>query len=153
MCAIAGIVGYIPQSKEVDAMMATMQRRGPDGNGKYQDKDCTLLHTRLAIIDPQGGQQPMAAQTAEERYCIVYNGEIYNTEEIRAELKLLGHDFRGHSDTEVVLHAFMQWKEACVDRLNGIFAFAVWCEKEQRLFLARDRIGVKPLFYALVNLV
>lgn len=151
MCAIAGIVGYIPQSKEVGAMMATMQRRGPDGSGKYQNKDCTLLHTRLAIIDPQGGQQPMAAQMAEEQYIIVYNGEIYNTEEICAELKLLGHHFRGHSDTEVVLHAFIQWKEACVDRLNGIFAFAVWCEREQRLFLARDRIGVKPLFYAIMN--
>lgn len=151
MCAIAGIVGYIPQSKEIDAMMATMQRRGPDGNGKYRNTDCTLLHTRLAIIDPQGGQQPMTAQVGTQRYAIIYNGEIYNTEEIRSELTQLGHDFIGHSDTEVVLHAFMQWKEACVDRLNGIFAFAVWCEREQRLFLARDRIGVKPLFYSIVG--
>ena len=126
-----------------------MARRGPDGNGIYRTDECTLLHSRLAIIDPEGGAQPMTLDWAGERYTLVYNGELYNTEELRRELLALGHCFAGHSDTEVVLHSFAQWGEGAVERFNGIFAFGVWMENGKKLFLARDRIGVKPLFYAL----
>ena len=105
------------------------------------------MHARLAIIDPEGGAQPMILDWAGERYVLVYNGELYNTEQVRRELINEGHVFAGHSDTEVVLHAYAQWSEACLDRFNGIFAFAVLEERSGKLFLARDRIGVKPLFY------
>ena len=128
-------------------MLATMKRRGPDDRGIYEKGDCCLLHSRLAIIDPAGGRQPMVLDWAGERYVLVYNGELYNTRELRKELEGLGHVFQGHSDTEVLLHAYVAYGEGCLDRLNGIFAFAVWEEKGERLFLARDRIGVKPLFY------
>ena len=147
MCAIAGMVGLVPTADTVQKMLMTMQRRGPDGNGIYMGDGCTLLHTRLAIIDPAGGAQPMDMQWAGERYRLVYNGELYNTEELRSQLQALGHQFRGHSDTEVVLHAYAHWGRDCLIRFNGIFALAVWEEKRRRLFLARDRIGVKPLFY------
>lgn len=147
MCAIAGIVGLPVQTETTQKMLKTMVRRGPDGNGIFTGESCTLLHSRLAIIDPAGGAQPMALEWAGERYVLVYNGELYNTEELRLELKILGHCFEGHSDTEVVLHAYAQWGGGCVERFNGIFAMAVWEVKRRRLFLARDRIGVKPLFY------
>lgn len=147
MCAIAGMVGLPVTEETVRKMLKTMERRGPDGNGVHVDKGCTLLHSRLAIIDPQGGGQPMTLEWAGERYILVYNGELYNTEEIRQELRATGHSFRGHSDTEVVLHAYAQWGSGCVHRFNGIFAMAVWEENRRRLFLARDRIGVKPLFF------
>ncbi len=149
MCAIAGMIGLQPQQTTIEKMLKTMQRRGPDGQGVYQKQDATLLHTRLAIIDPDGGRQPMVLQWADETYILVYNGELYNTEEIRNSLLRLGHSFISHSDTEVLLHAYAQWGKDCVLRLNGIFAFAVWEEHHRRLFLARDRIGVKPLFYKL----
>ena len=148
MCAIAGLIGLKSDDAICRKLLATMHRRGPDGNGTYQHEFCTLLHARLAIIDPEGGKQPMDLEFSGQRYCIVYNGELYNTEEIRYELLKLGHRFIGHSDTEVVLHAYAQWKEGCLRKFNGIFAFGVWEEQERRLFLARDRIGVKPLFYS-----
>lgn len=147
MCGIAGAVGLKLDDQTADQMLKTMVRRGPDGNGIYRKEDCTLLHSRLAIIDPEGGQQPMVVEWAGERYIIVYNGELYNTEEIRKILTASGHTFTTHSDTEVVLHAYCHWGEKCLQNLNGIFAFAVWEEKRKRLFLARDRMGVKPLFY------
>ena len=149
MCAIAGMVGLLPTANTVQKMLKTMQRRGPDGNGVYMGDGCTLLHSRLSIIDPAGGAQPMVMEWAGERYRLVYNGELYNTQELRSQLEELGHQFRGHSDTEVVLHAYAHWGRDCLIRLNGIFALAVWEEKRRRLFLARDRIGVKPLFYKL----
>ena len=124
-----------------------MSRRGPDGNGMYLSGECTLLHSRLAIIDPENGKQPMHLSFRGEDYTIVYNGELYNTRQIRVELEKAGHQFQGHSDTEVLLHAYAHWGSGCMEKLNGIFAFAVWEEKAKRLFLARDRIGVKPLFY------
>ena len=151
MCAIAGIIGLEASQKILERMKETMARRGPDGNGIYREGNCALLHTRLAVIDPEGGRQPMACTQGNDMYVLVYNGELYNTQELRQELTQKGYVFEGHSDTEVVLKAFLCWGEACVDRFNGIFAFAVWCEREQRLFLARDRIGVKPLFYAQRN--
>ncbi len=147
MCAIAGILGLGCDEAVQQAMLATMARRGPDGNGVFQEKDCTLLHARLAVIDPAGGAQPMVLHQGKETWVLIYNGELYNTEEIRRELLTLGHQFHGHSDSEVLLHAFAQWEEGCLERLNGIYAFAVWQKSKGRLFLARDRMGVKPLFF------
>ena len=141
MCGIAGIIGLTAGDDIQKKILATMARRGPDGNGVFQDGTCTLLHSRLAIIDPAGGSQPMTAAG----HTIIYNGELYNTEELRTELQKLGHRFLTRCDTEVVLHGFLQWGESCVEKFNGIFAFVVW--DGRRLFLARDRIGVKPLFY------
>ena len=118
-----------------------MVRRGPDGDGVYFGEGCTLLHSRLAVIDPLGGAQPMELEDGAKRFVMVYNGELYNTPELRAELERLGHRFRETSDTEVLIHAFAQWGEGCLERLNGIFSFAVWMAQERRLFLARDRLG------------
>ena len=147
MCGIAGMISLPTDENTTQRMLQTMHRRGPDERGIYSDDDCTLLHCRLAIIDLSGGKQPMELNWHGEQYVLVYNGELYNTEELRQELFKFGHHFEGHSDTEVVLHSYAQWGEACVDRFNGIFAFAVWEVRKKRLFLARDRIGVKPLFY------
>lgn len=147
MCAISGIIGLPADAGTIDAMLSTMRRRGPDGQGVFQEADVTLLHGRLAIIDPEGGKQPMELNWAGERYVLVYNGELYNTEELRHGLLENGHRFLGHSDTEVVLHAYAEYGDGCVEKLNGIFAFGIWEQKKRRLFLARDRIGVKPLFY------
>ncbi len=147
MCAIAGIIGLPADEKTLGAMLQSMHRRGPDAEGIYSAEEATLLHARLIIRDPEGGKQPMHLTWAGEKYTIVYNGELYNTEEIRKELEEAGHTFLGYSDTEVVLHAYAQYGEGCLLRFNGIFAFGIWEEKRKRLFLARDRIGVKPLFY------
>ena len=149
MCAIAGILNLNPSQATVDAMGGTMRRRGPDAFGVFRDRETTLLHARLSVIDPAGGGQPMTLTWEGEEYTVVYNGELYNTQQLRRELQKLGHEFMGHSDTEVLLHGYAQWGKQVVERLNGIFAFAVWEGKGRRLFLARDRIGVKPLFYAL----
>lgn len=147
MCGIAGFVGLDYDGSTLDRMLASMKRRGPDDSGKYTFGLGCLLHSRLAIIDIDGGQQPMNLDWNRETYTIVYNGELYNTDEIRETLVQLGHKFVGHSDTEVVLHSYAQWSDSCVDKFNGIFAFAVWENKNKRLFIARDRMGVKPLFY------
>ena len=147
MCGIAGMVGLpIP---DTDRMLNTMIRRGPDGGGKFVDADCCLLHRRLAIIDLAGGAQPMTRTFGERAYTVVYNGELYNTLELRRRLQDLGHTFLTRSDTEVLLCAYVQWGEGCLAELNGIFAFAVWEHQSRRLFIARDKIGVKPLFYML----
>ena len=129
MCAIAGILGLNVDDVTAKQMLGSMLRRGPDGTGVYQEEICTQLEG--------------------EHYTLVYNGELYNTAELRRDLEKEGHEFEGHSDTEVVLHAYARWGEGCLEKLNGIFSFAVWEKKKMRLFLARDRIGVKPLFYKL----
>lgn len=147
MCAIAGILGLRYDEKIIQKMLSSMACRGPDGNGVAMTAGACLLHTRLAIIDPKGGKQPMQFSWQGKNYTLVYNGELYNTDELRNQLKRLGHVFDGHSDTEVLLHAFAQWEEGCLEKLNGIFAFAVLERKTGKLFLARDRMGVKPLFY------
>lgn len=149
MCAIAGILDLPVSRLTSDNMLLTMRRRGPDSTGYFQKQGCTLLHARLAVIDPLGGAQPMTWCRGDETYTIVYNGELYNTWELRDELIKCGHVFKGHSDTEVLLHAYGQWGEGCLEKCNGIFAFGIWEHKAQRLYLARDRIGVKPLFYKL----
>ncbi len=147
MCAISGMIGLTATPETIQTMLMTMHRRGPDGTGIYQDENAALLHCRLAIIDPQGGKQPMELSWGGEDYVLIYNGELYNTQELRHDLLACGHQFLGHSDTEVVLHAYAEFGENCVTRFNGIFAFAVWEKRRRRLFLARDRIGVKPLFF------
>ena len=147
MCAIAGILGLDADSATVTAMLETMKRRGPDGSGVYHFEDVLLLHSRLAVIDPKGGKQPMELHWNEKNYTLVYNGELYNTEQLRQELARLGHTFHGHSDTEVVLHAYAEFGPNCLEKFNGIYAFAVFEQENRRIFLARDRAGVKPLFF------
>ena len=147
MCAIAGTVSMAISEDTYRRMLQSMERRGPDASGIWQHEDTALLHSRLAIIDPEGGKQPMELSFGGEYYVLVYNGELYNTQEVRNELVRFGHTFTGHSDTEVVLHAYAQWGSGCLSKFNGIFAFGVWEKNRKRLFLGRDRIGVKPLFY------
>lgn len=147
MCAIAGIIGLNTDNVTLAKMFETMTRRGPDATGLCLVESGWLLHARLAVIDPAGGQQPMRLHFGQEEYTIVYNGELYNTPELRRKLEQFGHQFVGHSDTEVLLHAYAQWGEDCLEKLNGIFAFAVWERNSKQLFIARDRMGVKPLFF------
>ena len=151
MCAIAGIIGMDKSDVTIRKMLKTMNRRGPDDADVHTFAQGCLLHARLTVIDPEGGKQPMSAGIGGEEFTIVYNGELYNAPELRRELEMLGHRFKGHSDTEVLLHSYMQWGRMCLDKLNGIFAFAVWENTKKRLFLARDRMGVKPLFFAEKN--
>ncbi len=154
MCAIAGFVSYNGQrldERQIDAMLDTMKQRGPDENGVRRYSCADLLHARLAVIDVEHGKQPMTVRYSDAEYTLVYNGELYNTDEVRDELKRGGMSFDSRSDTEVVLKAFAVWGCECVKKFNGIFAIAVWNESEKTLFLARDHFGVKPLFYALAG--
>ncbi len=147
MCGIAGIHG--PQEDAwIGAMNALQIYRGPDGSGLFRDRDASLslAMRRLAIIDPDGGVQPMS--TEDGRYTIVFNGEIFNAPELRGELEAKGCRFQtDHSDTEVILNYYALEGEAMVERLNGMFAFAVYDRDKQRLFCARDRAGIKPFYY------
>lgn len=150
MCGIGGFVDYDRDARDFGSVAARMLRtltpRGPDAGGQWGDLDATLVHRRLIVIDPEGGQQPMVSPDGNT--ILVYNGELYNTEDIRRDLLSCGHTFRGHSDTEVVLHAFLEWGTDAFPRFNGIYAFALWQANERRLTLCRDRLGVKPLFIA-----
>ncbi|MCL2398719.1 MAG: asparagine synthase (glutamine-hydrolyzing) [Defluviitaleaceae bacterium] len=147
MCGIAGIIGcnnpYF--SKDIQGLL---QRRGSDQKGLYEKDLVTLIHTRLKVTDLNHGQQPMIFSEGDFEIALICNGNLYNAQELRIELKNLGHKFTSLSDTEVLLHAYVEWQEKCVERLNGTFAFAVWENHNKRLFFARDRMGVKPLFYA-----
>ncbi|WP_031296870.1 asparagine synthase (glutamine-hydrolyzing) [Pseudogulbenkiania ferrooxidans] len=152
MCGIAGWVSFERDLREQRAVAETMTRtmalRGPDDEGLWLDRHAALGHRRLSIIDLEGGRQPMTAdEDGKTLACLVYTGEVYNFQELRRELQGLGHAFRTRSDTEVVLRAYLQWGEAMLGRLNGMYAFALWDAREQRLLLARDRMGVKPLYY------
>jgi asparagine synthase (glutamine-hydrolysing) len=151
MCGISGWINFSERINDKDGIIKDMARaltnRGPDAEGFWVSAHALLGHRRLVVVDPEGGAQPMTLQHGAESYVLVYNGELYNTEDIRRDLLVLGHSFQGWSDTEVLLHAYAQWGGQCLERLNGIFAFGIWDEKNERLFLARDRIGVKPLFY------
>ena len=148
MCGIAGVIGKVPDKEGQQRMLATMYRRGPDGSGVFEGRNCILLHTRLAIIDPVGGAQPMEYKLGDKKYVITYNGELYNTEDLRRELIKMGHVLFTHSDTEVLLHGYVQWGKDVLEKLNGIYAFAVWEVHSSKLFAARDRMGVKPFFYS-----
>lgn len=151
MCGIAGEISSGKALHGYDEKYINMQKvlnnRGPDQNGIYCDGTAALIHDRLSVIDIENGRQPMIFKDGEAEFVLIYNGELYNTDEIRAELVSQGYSFSGHSDTEVVLKAYACWGEKCLDKFNGIFAFAVWEKHNKRLFLARDRIGVKPLFF------
>lgn len=150
MCGIGGFVDYERDARRggpiLHGMKRTLTPRGPDAEGTYFDEDAALVHRRLIVIDPEGGKQPM--HSPDRNTIIIYNGELYNTSELRTELMSRGHEFVGHSDTEVLLHAYLEWKTDAFARLNGIFAFAIWEKRERRLTLCRDRLGVKPLFFA-----
>ncbi|MCW2947459.1 MAG: asparagine synthetase [Actinoallomurus sp.] len=148
MCGITGWVDYerdlTAEHATALAMTRTMALRGPDGEGVWIDPHVALGHRRLAVIDVAGGAQPMSEGPA----TIVYSGEAYNFRELRRELEAAGHRFRTHSDTEVVLQAYLRWGADLVDRLNGMFAFAIWDRRTEELLLIRDRMGIKPLYYA-----
>lgn len=150
MCGIGGFVDYERDACRggpiLHGMKRTLTPRGPDAEGTYFDEDAALVHRRLIVIDPEGGKQPM--HSPDRNTIIIYNGELYNTPELRTELMSRGHEFVGHSDTEVLLHAYLEWKTDAFARLNGIFACAIWEKRERRLTLCRDRLGVKPLFFA-----
>lgn len=155
---MCGITGWIDWKKNlthasavVERMTETLAPRGPDASGTWLSPHCAFGHRRLSVIDPENGAQPMIRQDERGTFVIVYNGEIYNAIELRQELRCRGHRFQTKCDTEVVLAAYMEWGADSVEKLNGIFAYAVWNSAEQRLFLARDRLGVKPLFYAFTD--
>lgn len=148
MCGIAGIItgNYDLREKKplIERISSTLKMRGPDAKGEYVTESTALIHRRLSVIDVERGAQPMHFG----KYVIVYNGEIYNTDEVRNVLKTYGYEFETHCDTEVVLKAYDKWQEESVKKLNGIFAYAVYNKEDGSLFLARDRIGVKPCFYS-----
>jgi asparagine synthase (glutamine-hydrolysing) len=155
MCGISGIINYekniIEERKRIQSMNDALIHRGPDAFGYYYHENALLGHRRLIVIDPKGGQQPMTYKYQFYEYTIVYNGELYNTEEVRKELIENGYYFDSYSDTEVILKAYALWGEDCVLHFNGIFAFAIWESLSKTIFLARDRVGVKPLFYINAN--
>jgi len=151
---MCGITGWIHWERDlrtqdiiVEKMAQTLDHRGPDEKGMWISPRAALVHRRLIVIDPQGGKQPMVKKNGAGTFVIVYNGELYNTQELRNILEKKGYIFTTRSDTEVILNSYIEWKEECVHYLNGIFAFAVWSERDQSLYIARDRFGVKPLFY------
>ncbi|UMZ73818.1 asparagine synthase (glutamine-hydrolyzing) [Natranaerofaba carboxydovora] len=155
---MCGIVGWLypgkdmsEEKKEIKKMTGRLMKRGPDDFNIWSNQNIAFGHTRLEVVDPEFGKQPMTKKEKDSTYTIVYNGELYNTEEIRRKLKNKGYKFNSHSDTEVLLTSYIEWEEECLEILNGIFAFAIWHERKKRLFLARDRLGVKPLFYSNKN--
>ncbi|NQD94527.1 asparagine synthase (glutamine-hydrolyzing), partial [Pseudomonas sp. CrR25] len=153
---MCGITGWLSYSQNLEAQRDTLQRmtdtmalRGPDAGGLWIDGPVGLGHRRLSIIDLEGGRQPMTVMHGglREVAAITYSCEVYNFRELRTELQRLGHRFETRSDTEVVLRAYVEWAEAFVERLNGMYAFAIWNLRSQELLLIRDRMGVKPLYY------
>ena len=155
MCGIVGFTNYDGNMRNEEAgrvlsnMNNTLSKRGPDENGIYIKEDICIAHRRLIVIDPEGGKQPMICKYLGNTYVITYNGQIYNTKELRKTLIDSGFTFEGHCDTEVLLKAFIYYGYNVVNHLNGIFAFAIWNEGKKELFLARDHFGVKPLFYSI----
>ena len=153
MCGIAGKFNFgdnAPVSRELIARMNVAQaHRGPDGSGEYFDRGIGLAHRRLSILDVEGGHQPMTNE--DNTIWIVFNGEIYNFPELRDRLEAKGHKFRSHCDTEAIVHLYEDLGENCVDELRGMFAFAIWDSRQEKLFIARDRLGIKPLHYAVLN--
>jgi asparagine synthase (glutamine-hydrolysing) len=153
---MCGICGYVSKQKTDDNlnilnMTSTLASRGPDNLDISICDNTYLGHTRLSIIDLDSGNQPMEKILNNEKYVIVYNGELYNFKEIKETLISLGHSFSTNSDTEVILTAYIEYKEKCLDLFNGIYAFAIYSENDKSLFLARDRLGIKPLFYTFAN--
>ena len=151
MCGIVGFVNYkknISNYKDIlSNMNNTLSNRGPDEQGFYIKENVALAHKRLIVIDPEGGKQPMIEKYSFGEYVIVYNGQIYNTKELRHTLEENGFSFDGHCDTEVLLKSYIYYGNEVAKHLNGIFSFAIWNSQKQELFLARDHFGVKPLYY------
>ena len=150
MCGFTGfLTRSTPDVNALHAMGDTIRHRGPDEEGYYTDGQCAIAHRRLSIIDLANGQQPMTSPDG--RFVLAFNGEIYNFQEIREELVALGHTFLTHSDTEVILHGFMEWGAAVTPKLRGMFAFVIWDKQERSLYGARDPFGIKPFYYADMN--
>ncbi|MFF3634369.1 asparagine synthase (glutamine-hydrolyzing) [Streptomyces sp. NPDC002250] len=151
MCGITGWVSYdrdlTTEATALHAMTETMACRGPDDRGTWSEGPVALGHRRLAIIDLPGGRQPMSVSTPEGAVALVYSGETYNFTELRRELERRGHGFTTDSDTEVVLHGYLEWGDAVAERLNGMYAFAVWDGRHDKLVMVRDRMGIKPFYY------
>ena len=153
MCGIAGLINHEPESR-IGGMLRAIEHRGRDDEGvwtseaiNHEGQQVCLGHRRLSIIDTSSaGHEPMVS--ADGRLVITFNGEIYNYRELRQELLGKGHQFRTQTDTEVLLAAWSEWGEASLDRLNGMFAFALWDDRDHALFLVRDHVGIKPLYYA-----
>ncbi|MFS4094620.1 asparagine synthase (glutamine-hydrolyzing) [Streptomyces sp. AF1A] len=152
MCGITGWVSFdrdlTTEATTLDAMTETMACRGPDDRGTWAEGPAALGHRRLAIIDLPGGRQPMSVRTPEGAVALVYSGEAYNFTELRRELEGRGHRFTTDSDTEVVLHGYLEWDDAVAERLNGMYAFAVWDGRRGKLVMIRDRMGIKPFYYS-----
>ena len=155
MCGFVGIVNLkenLDSKKDyLISMNNTLGKRGPDECGYYTDSNILLAHRRLSVIDPEGGKQPMTFKYNGNTYVIVYNGQIYNTKELKETLMQNHIKLETHSDTEILLKSYVFYKEEIVNKLNGIFAFAIWNEKERKLFIARDHFGVKPLYYTIYD--
>ena len=155
MCGIAGWINFSENLKSnstiIKRMTETLERRGPDSEGVYESENVLLGHRRLIVVDPEGGKQPMIKIIHGSKYVLVYNGELYNTEELRKNLLEEGYAFDSYSDTEVLLMSYIAWGVECIKKFNGIFAFAIYDEDKGRVFLARDQMGVKPLFYSINN--
>ena len=151
MCGMTGWVDYsrdlTRERPVVEAMTETMACRGPDATGVWIQPEVALGHRRLAVIDLAGGAQPMVVSTPSGDVAMVYTGEVYNFIELRHELIAKGHSFETASDTEVILRGYLQWGEVLADRLNGMYAFAIWDSRERKLVMIRDRMGVKPLYF------
>ncbi|MBV8636383.1 MAG: asparagine synthetase B, partial [Burkholderiaceae bacterium] len=152
MCGISGLFdtqGQREYSRDLLQRINDIQsHRGPDEAGLHLEPGLGLGHRRLSVIDLAAGQQPLSNEDGS--VLVVFNGEIYNFQQLVPELKALGHQFKTCSDTEVIVHAWESWGEACVERFRGMFAFALWDRRQQTLFLARDRMGVKPMHYAVL---
>jgi asparagine synthase (glutamine-hydrolysing) len=155
MCGITGFIDYKRniknQMKILKEMTETLEKRGPNAEGIYVSNNVMFGHRRLIVVDPLGGQQPMKKLVEGREYVIIYNGELYNTEDLRQELLKDNFVFEGYSDTEVLLYSYIKWGINAISKFNGIFAFAIYDKKEKRVVLARDAMGVKPLFYSEVN--
>ncbi|OKY26710.1 XrtA/PEP-CTERM system amidotransferase [Thalassotalea sp. PP2-459] len=155
MCGITGYLKLDKQAQVDDALLAKMNQaqfhRGPDEGDQYVDEYVGLAHRRLSIIDLSSGQQPMKSNCGD--YVIVFNGEVYNFLEIRAQLISLGYTFNTHSDTEVILNAYIEWGPQSVERLNGMFSYVIWQKSTNAFFITRDRLGIKPLFYTVIDQV
>ena len=154
MCGFVGFANLkenISSKTNIYNMNESISKRGPDEDGYYYEEHICLGHKRLIVVDPDGGKQPMSAMKDGNLYTIVYNGQLYNTKDLRSELEENGFTFDSYSDTEVLLKSFIFWKYDVVKKLNGIFSFAIWNSKKNELFLARDHFGVKPLFYTIYN--
>src|SRR5208283_5538225 len=148
MCGIGGIIfwdGRPTDGSVVERLLKIQSHRGPDGQGYWAGDGAVLAHNRLAIIDVDAGYQPML--TDDEQFIIVYNGELYNFHELRTELEAFGHRFRTRCDTEVILKSYVQWGADCLQRFRGMFAFVIWDRTKRKVFAARDRVGIKPLFF------